>query len=477
MTTSPSGACARLQSVIDASRVNAEPTTCALYAIDGFVPAVVARPASPEELAEVVRFAVAEKRAVIPCGARTKLSMGVPPSGYDIALDISALNQIAHYDPGDLTISVDAGMPVEKVNATLFPHHQFLPLLVPYYSQSTIGGTIASGIDSPLRHAYGTARDFLLGAEFVDGTGALAKSGGRVVKNVTGYDLHKLLIGSLGTLAVITRLNFRTFPAPLAGSCGFVASFPTMEGALALRRTIAQSALIPLTLDVLNPGAARIFATRTPTTPETSVFASENRDAPPARLPPPGEWFHPEHWQLCAAFAGNPEVLHRYTQDLALFAEQSRAAATVLLDDTTRPSVWGRLRESLALFRESSPVATVLKLSVLPSYHAKAIILLDAIAQAAQIPFACVARATGALYLAFLPRVANESCLEELTLLAKEVFVFSGSVDGHATMLFAPPALKCIPQLSSPVRPGHALMQRLKCVFDPQNIFAPGRTL
>ena len=75
-----------------------------------------------------------------------------------------------------------------------------------------MGGAIASGLDSPLRHFYGTARDFLIGAEFVDGTGALAKSGGRVVKNVTGYDFHKLLNGSLGSLAVITRMNFRTFP-------------------------------------------------------------------------------------------------------------------------------------------------------------------------------------------------------------------------------------------------------------------------
>src|SRR5207253_6268896 len=111
-------------------------------------------------------------------------------------------------------------------------HNHFLPLLVPWYSLSTVGGAIASGIDSPLRQSYGTARDFLIGAEFIDGTGKLCKSGGRVVKNVTGYDLHKLLIGSLGTLAVITRLNFRTFPAA-PSSRDFVVSFPAPETALA----------------------------------------------------------------------------------------------------------------------------------------------------------------------------------------------------------------------------------------------------
>ena len=205
------------------------------YAIDGFIPAAVARPSTTEEAAEIVRFAAKDKLAVVPVGACTKLSIGATPARYDIALDMSALSQISHYDPADLTVSVEAGMPLATLNATLREHNQFLPLLVPFYSQATVAGTIASGIDSPLRQAYGTARDFLLGAEFIDGTGALVKSGGRVVKNVTGYDLHKLLIGSLGTLAVITRLNFRTFPAPLhppwipgvllqSGSCAASAS-------------------------------------------------------------------------------------------------------------------------------------------------------------------------------------------------------------------------------------------------------------
>src|SRR5207245_11323588 len=126
--------------------------------------------------------------------------------------------------------------------------------------------------DSPLCHFYGTPRDFLIGAEFVTGSGAITKSGGRVVKNVTGYDLHKLLIGSLGTLAGITCLNFRTFPAPLAGSRGFVASFSNAEGALALRRAIAQSPLTPPTLDVVSPALAQLFATPTPAHPSIPLL-------------------------------------------------------------------------------------------------------------------------------------------------------------------------------------------------------------
>ena len=291
----------------------------------------------------------AEKLAVIASGCRTKLHLGAAPSRYDIALDMSGLREIAHYDPADLTISVGAGMPIAALNATLFQHNQFLPLLVPYYSSATIGGTIASGLDSPLRQLYGTARDFLLGAEFIDGTGSQVKSGGRVVKNVTGYDLHKMLVGSLGSLAVITRLNFRTFPAPAAGSRGFVASFSTHEAALALRDKIVASPLAPLTLDLLNPAAARIFATRTPSAPEVPVFAGENHAAPQLPLPLPGNWFSRDTWQVCAAFAGVPEVLNRCSRDLTRLAEETSAASATFLDDSTRPSVWGRLREASAV--------------------------------------------------------------------------------------------------------------------------------
>src|SRR5437762_9411104 len=338
MTSAMSNFASRLESAIGVSHVSADPSVCSEYVVDELTPSAVAKPSSAEEVAEFVRFAALAKLALIPCGHRTKLEIGMPPSRYDIALDMTALDQIAHYDPGDLTVSVDAGANFNDLAAPLYQQKQFLPLSVPFYFESTIGGIIASGVDSSLRHSYGTARDFLIGAEFVDGTGRLCKSGGRVVKNVTGYDLHKLLIGSLGTLAVITRLNFRTFPAPLAGSRGFVASFPNAEGALVLHRTIAQSPLTPLTFDIVSPCLAQIFSEKTPAAPEAAVFSGK-ANANHFTLPPIGDWFHPREWQLCAAFAGAPEVLDRYTRDLTRFARESRATSTVILDDTMRPSM------------------------------------------------------------------------------------------------------------------------------------------
>jgi glycolate oxidase FAD binding subunit len=459
-----------LESLLGASRVISDPAACGTYAIDELIPSVIAKPSSAEEAAEVVPFAVRENLALIPCGARTKLRLGPPPTRYDIALDMTALNKIPHYDPADLTLSVEAGVPIAKLNATLVEHHQFLPLLVPWYSLTTIGGTIASGVDSPLRQFYGTARDFLIGAEFIDGTGKLCKSGGRVVKNVTGYDLHKLLIGSLGTLAVITRLNFRTFPASITGSRGFVASFPTAEGAIALRRAIAQSPLTPLTLDIVSPGLAQIFAQRTPSVLETAVFAGENRNASSSSLPRIGDWFHPNDWQLCAALAGPPEVLARYTGELTRFAAEAHATSTTFLDDTTRPAVWGRLRESLSMLLDSSPAATIFKLNVLPSNYAALFANLQDIATRASLPHALVERAGGTIYFALLPASANEESIARLGQATTQVFKSVSAAGGDATLLFAPPALKHL--LGST---GDFASSRLKSAFDPQDIFAPGR--
>jgi len=477
-----------LEAILGASHVLYDPAARATYAVDEIIPSAVAIPASAEQVAEIVRFAALEKLALIPCGARTKLRIGMPPSRYDIALDMTALNQIVHYDPGDLTLSAGTGTPIAKLNATLFEHHQFLPLLVPWYSHSTIGGTIASGIDSPLRQFYGTARDFLIGAEFVTGSGALTKSGGRVVKNVTGYDFHKLLIGSLGTLAVITRLNFRTFPAPLAGSRGFVASFPTAEGALALRGAIAQSPLTPLTFDVVSPGLAQIFSEKTPAATEAAVFSGEARNANHSTLAPIGDWFHPHEWQLCAAFAGTREVLDRYRRDFTRFAGESRATSTAFLDDTTRPSMWGRLRETLSVLLESSPATIIFKLSALPSHHVTLFAKLQEIANHASLAHAFVARAGGTIYFALLPPSANAEATTHLAQAATQILNSVSAAGGDTTLLFASPALKRALCASD----GHAgpginigcssrsdppLMHRLKSAFDPENIFAPGRFL
>ena len=124
----------------------------------------------------------------------------MPPRQYDLALDLSRMNRILAYEPRDLTLGIEPGVTCADLDRELRQKGQFLPLAPPFADRATLGGMVAAGADTPLRYGYGTTRDFLLGVEFVTGEGLISKSGGRVVKNVTGYDLHKLFIGSLGTL-------------------------------------------------------------------------------------------------------------------------------------------------------------------------------------------------------------------------------------------------------------------------------------
>src|SRR5580700_6944968 len=248
----------RLAEIVGAANVASDFAQLAAYEIDRKLPAAAVRPGTSEEVAAIVKFAGSEKLALVPTGARTKLGIGYAPSHYDLALDMTRLNKVIAYDPGDLTLSVEAGVPLAKIAQLLAEHHQFLPLALPFSARTTVGGAIASGVDSPLRQFYGTARDFLLGMEFVTGEGISAKSGGRVVKNVTGYDIHKLMIGALGTLGVITRVNFKTFPTPLDRR-GYVARFLSAEHALDSCHRFAKSSLTPITLDILSPRCAELF--------------------------------------------------------------------------------------------------------------------------------------------------------------------------------------------------------------------------
>ncbi len=344
--TATANLASRLESVLGAHRIIAAEAELREYAIDGMVPGAIVRPASAQEAAEVARFAIAEKLAIVASGSRSKLDLGMPPARYDLALDMSSLNDIAHFDPGDLTLSVDAGMPLRQLAKVLAEKGQFLPLAVPCYETSTVAGALASGIDSILRNQYGTPRDFLIGAEFVDGKGTLCKSGGRVVKNVTGYDLHKLLIGSLGTLAVITRLNFRTFALPQAHG-GHLACFSNSEGASAYRDAIEKSGLPLSNVETLSPEMVA----------RTAAVLRETNAELAGRL-------DPAKWCVYSSFEGNEAVVPRIARDLLKLANEASADDSEILDASADAHLRGVLREAFDWLRWASPgVALVRALS------------------------------------------------------------------------------------------------------------------
>jgi glycolate oxidase FAD binding subunit len=450
----------QLSQISLARNLLSDPAELPAYAIGDASPAGVVRPESDREVAEIVKVAAGEKLAIVACGARTKLAMGMPPRQYDLAVDMTRLDRILAYDPGDLTLSVEPGVPLAEVARVLLEHKQFLPLAVPFLGSATAGGTIASGVDSPLRQFYGTARDYVLGMEFVTGDGVLAKSGGRVVKNVAGYDLHKLMIGALGTLGVITKINFRTFPA-LAETRAFVALCESAEKALAIRGRVAESVLRPLTMEIVSQVAAE------------SMTGEAARRIEPGPLPE--NLFSAKHWAFTCSFAGNEKALERYECDLQEVARAAGATHGTILRDEHARVLLGRLGEFVPIAVESLPTTTIVKLGVLPARMPEMLASIATAAETSGIRWGAIARGLGAMYVALLPEASDEDTLRRVVDATEAILDECKRLDGHGAIPWCPAEWKGSLRAWGLTRSDFDQMRKLKNVFDPHGIFAPGR--
>lgn len=203
-------------------------------AVAGVVPKVVVEPADERQTASVLKCANQAGLAVIPCGGGTKLDWGNPPRAADVVLSLSRLNQIIEHAWADLTVTVEAGCTVAQLQRTLAQHGQRLAVDPLWPERATVGGILATNDSGALRLGYGSLRDLIIGVTLALADGTIASSGGKVVKNVAGYDLPKLATGSLGTLGVITRAVFRLHPLPRNTRTLTI----VVEGAEAMQRAV-----------------------------------------------------------------------------------------------------------------------------------------------------------------------------------------------------------------------------------------------
>src|SRR6266851_4414497 len=233
--------------------------TSTASAIDGIASTPRVTPASREEMAEALRLADSRGEAVAPVGGGTQLDLGMPPTRLDLVIETTRLNKVVEYEPADLTVTVEAGLPFADLQKQLAEQGQFLALDPPAAAGATIGGLIATNSSGPLRFAYGTARDLVIGTRVANPDGTVTHAGGRVVKNVAGYDLNKLYIGSLGTLGIIVELSFKLAPIPPATNT-IVGQFADVNAARAIINAVVQSPLSPMAIELVGPRAASAAA-------------------------------------------------------------------------------------------------------------------------------------------------------------------------------------------------------------------------
>jgi glycolate oxidase FAD binding subunit len=242
-------------------------------------------PASAEEVAACLRLANEQGLSVFPAGGGTEYPADC--AGTDVILNTARLTQLEHYDHADLTVGVGAGMTVAQLSGMVGADRLLFASDPPRLERCTVGGLLATASHGPLRHGYGALRDFCIGIRFVTGDGRRAKGGGRVVKNVAGYDLMKLLIGSYGTLAVTTSASFKLFPAPRQTRT-FLVEFSSPDEALQFRDRVMRSPLSPMCLELVSPRARKLMW--------------------------PG--MMDEAWVVCVRAAGSDPVLARYRRQL-----------------------------------------------------------------------------------------------------------------------------------------------------------------
>lgn len=234
-------------------------------------PGLVVTPCSVEELSQALAWANGDGLKVVPCGLRTKLDRGAPPQRCDVLLDLSKLNRVVEHAAGDLTVTVQVGLALGDLQAVLSQAAQFLAIDPPV--PGSIGGLIATADSGPRRLRYGGVRDLILGVTFVRADGVVARGGGKVVKNVAGYDMPKLLTGSLGTLGVVVEATFRLYPLARASST-VVVTCTSPDDLRKLVGAILHSTLVPTSLDYFagSGGEAVVLAARFESTPASVDF-------------------------------------------------------------------------------------------------------------------------------------------------------------------------------------------------------------
>ncbi len=368
------------------------------------------------------------------------MSLGAPPERIDVLLETNQLTRLLEHEAPDLTCQIEAGLTLAALQAQLATKGQWLALDPPDAAQATLGGILASNASGPKRLRYGSARDLVIGLRVVQPNGEVSRSGGRVVKNVAGYDLNKLYIGSLGTLGVIVEANFKLHPLPITERT-LLLTYPNATDVMRTVIAILGSLLTPSALELIDPGAA-----------------SDMTDFFGLNLPTDG-------YTLAINFEGGLVAIERQVDEVRLLARKYGALLGDELAGEEQNRFWN-------VVREHSRGSVTCKAAILVSQVTSYLQMVERICRRHELEAAIVAHAgNGILYIELRPGDATPRLVEAIA----ELRLHAQEARGSLVVERCPIDLKR--RISVWGEPGSNfyLMQRLKQQFDPKGTFVSGR--
>jgi glycolate oxidase FAD binding subunit len=380
---------------------------------------------------EVVRQAVRDHCAIYPLGGQTMLDYGLPSARPGVGVDLRSLGAVIDYPARDMTITAQAGMTFAALQAILASENQWLPVGVPHADQATLGGALAVNASGPRRYGFGTFRDYLLGISVVNDEGQEIKAGGRVVKNVAGYDLMKLTIGSLGTLGIITQVTFKVLPRPERR---------------ALLELPCPEAQLDAVLDAIHRSRTR------PTT--VSCLLSQVEDA---------SALDRERWLVLVGYEDGVAAVEWQVRQLQEEMQTLRPALPLgrsLPEQNSEPR-WRALTD----FPLTGAGELTLKANVRPSRVASFCRLIAALPEAAGL----LAHAGNGIVFAHFAGLTAERAASILSTL------LDAAPDGNVIVVRCPPAWKQKLPIWGKPRGDIELMRAIKKSLDPRGIYNPGR--
>lgn len=415
------------------------------FAVAGAAPQIALFPETIDQISEVMRLVSRESLTVIPMGMGTKSGVGKSLRRADIVLSTRKLNRVIEHESSDLVATTESGITLAEFQTQLGRKSQFLPVDPPHAGKgATVGGIIATNDSGPIRLRYGTTRELLIGLKVVRADGAIFKGGSKVVKNVAGYDLPKLFVGSLGTLGIIAEATFRLYPVP-ESSKTYLAAFESLDKAHDVVRSLIDSNLVMTALEHITPGLAAGIAER------VGIGIKGNR------------------YTLAVRIMNVSRAVEDQISTVAAFSF-GKGGEGLILEGEKESALWDEVTEFP--WRSSSSPSAILKAGVLIADVPRVFLMLEILSEKYRIHAHASARAANGVI-----SILVTGDMDSIILAIKELRGHTKSWGGSLVIREAPLEIKAKIDVWGEIGTSLGLMKKIKSGFDPGDILNPGRLL